>query len=266
MFKSYPFNPNCFKFDKVGINVSFSFKGFCQSHDTSIFKPIENYEIDFEDYNSQLLFAYRTLLNEKRKKEICLDWYKKQKNDSILSNIFHLELINKAIEQAELAIKDGDYYENIMTSNLNSDKKDFIFKVRYINKVDICLASYFPYETSRKIREHFIKTGKNLDLLTNIFISFFPIEGDGESVLIMGYLKSKEGICGSFVEDFFTVDEASLLSKISKLMMRQCEQWACSNKFYENHIKERETEIINILKETANSLDEDKEVCFNLFD
>ena len=54
---------------KVGIRQAISYPLFCSEHDSTLFKPIEEKFIDFNDYNSQLLFSYRSLCSEIRKKE-----------------------------------------------------------------------------------------------------------------------------------------------------------------------------------------------------
>lgn len=257
-------NPELFHFKRSGINKTFTFKGFCKDHDKSIFQPIEDYEIDFDNYKSQLLFAYRTILNEKRKKEFLIDWNNSQLHDSILSNVVDKKHILKLSEQNKLAINDLEYYENVILSNLESDSEDYVFNVRYLKELEVCLASYFTFETTRERQEHIKKTGNDFELLTDIFISLFPL--DGESVFIMGYLKSMHEKCGDFVTTFFEIEESNLLLKISNLMLRRCEQWACSEQFYEKHIKDREKEINEIFREAATSLDEDKEIEFNIFD
>lgn len=257
-------NPELFYFKRSGINNTYTFKGFCKDHDNSIFQPIEDYEIDFNNYRNQLLFAYRTILNEKRTKEVLIDWNNSQVNNPILSNLIDKTKISKLNNQYRIAINDIKYYENIILSNLKSIEEDFVFKVRYIKELDVCLASHFTFETTRERKEHIKKTGDDFKLLTNIFISLFPLID--ESVFIMGYLKSMHKKCGAFVESFFVIEESNLLLEISNLMLRRCEQWACSDQFYQKHIKERETEINKIFRESATSIDEDEKLDFNIFD
>lgn len=257
-------NEDLFYFKKVGINTAFTFKGFCSTHDNSIFKPIEGSEIDFEDYKSQLLFAYRTILNEKHKKKVLITWNNLQINDSEISQVVDKTLLKATNVQNEIAITDLKYYENIIVSNLQSKKEDFVFKVRYIKEFDICLASHFTFETTRERQAYIKKTGKDYELLTDIFVSLFPIEG--ETVFMMGYLKSMEDKCGEFVKNFFEIEEPDLLHEMNKLLLMRCEEWVCSEKFYNEHIEEREDKINAIFQDAATTLNEDKEVELNIFD
>jgi len=59
----------------VGIDTAFTFRGFCEDHDREVFAPVERHQYDLAADNSALLFCYRTLLNECRKKEKNLDWW-----------------------------------------------------------------------------------------------------------------------------------------------------------------------------------------------
>jgi len=253
-----------FYFKKSGIQITYTFKGFCQEHDSKVFKPIENDEIDFDNYNNQLLFAYRTILNEKRKKEVLIDWNNYQINDTELSRYLDIEIARGLNVQNKLAIKDLEYYEKIIINDLNSNNENFNFRIRSTKMLDICLASHFTYETTRQRQEKINKTGDDYDILTDIFISYFPLED--ENVLIMGYLKSMEDICGKYVNEFFEVNEDILLKKISSLLLTRCEEWACSELFYNEYIKSREKTIIEIFHKAVKSIDEDKEIDFNLFD
>jgi len=256
-------NPELFTFKRSGINITYTFKGFCKEHDNNIFRPIEENEIDFEDYKSQLLFAYRTILNEKWKKEILIDWNNFQMHDKDLKQGLDLELLRKYNEQSRVALNDLAYFENIILSNLESNSEDFIFKVRYIKELEVCLASHYTYETTRERQEYIKRTGKDYELLTDIFISLFPL--DGESVLIMGYLKSQQEKCADYVSNFFQIPESELLLEISHLMLGRCEEWACSEQFFLDHIKEREVQITDIIKLAILSVDEDKKSGFNIF-
>lgn len=52
------------QFKKVGINEAFTYYGFCNQHDTSIFKPIETDNVDWCKEQSQYLIGYRIACRE----------------------------------------------------------------------------------------------------------------------------------------------------------------------------------------------------------
>ena len=205
------------------------------------------------------------MLNEKRKKEILIDWNNLQMHDKDIGDLVDKDLLKQLNEQNRLAIRDLEHYERMIYDDLEGEKNEnFIFNVRYLSRLEICLASHFTYETTRERAEHIENTGDDLELLTDIFICLFPLEE--ESVLLMGYLNSTEDICGDYVSNFFDIEESELLYELSNLMLNRCEEWACSEMFYNKHIKDREDEIIQIFQEAATSYDEDKKIEFNLFD
>ena len=256
-------DPNLFYFKRSGLNKSFTFKGFCSKHDKIVFSAIEDFEIDFEDYNSQLLFTYRTVLNERYRKEVLLDWHKYQKESNILRDVIDIDKIDKIDEQQRIGIEDINFYIRKIESDLFSDTRSFDFQYRYTNPSEICLASHFSYETTREQQKQIEQTGQDFELLTAIYISFFPIED--ENVLIMGYLKEHKEKCGSFVNSFFECSEDELFKKLSDLMLCRCETWVCSEKFYFKLIKPREKRINEIFKESVISIDENRTLDFNLF-
>lgn len=257
-------NPKLFFFKKSGLHVSYTFKGFCSEHDKSIFKPIEDFEFDFEDYKNQLLFAYRTVVNERRKKEVSIDCKHAQLRDSLIESIIDKSITRELIAQERLSLRDLHYYEDLIISDLYKGTTSFTFKTRYVKSVDICLASHFTFETTRHRKEVIETTGKDVELLTDIFISFFPIE-DG-NVLILGYEKRMESTCGEFVNNFINSEENILLKQLSNLLIGRCEEWACSESFYKKYIQPREEKLIDLFLERAGSIDEDNDIAFNLFE
>lgn len=62
-------NQPMLEFKLIGINSAISLPLFCNYHDSSLFKNIESRTISFYLYENQLLFSYRTLCAELRKKE-----------------------------------------------------------------------------------------------------------------------------------------------------------------------------------------------------
>lgn len=54
---------------EIGINNAMSYPLFCNSHDTNVFAPIETEEHNLNSYRSHLLFSYRSLCAEIRKKK-----------------------------------------------------------------------------------------------------------------------------------------------------------------------------------------------------
>jgi hypothetical protein len=250
-------------FKKIGINDIFTFRGFCKSHDESIFFPIEKKEsVDFDDYTNQLLFAYRTMMSEKRKKEVMIEFHNLQiKSEPLLQ---YSSELHYSIEGHNQGILDCEFYEKLFLQDIEHKSCNFTFHVAYTSFQEVCISSIFSYETTQEIENYFSKNKKNKDRLAEIFISYFPIKNDC-NVLMMGYLNEYKPLCGSWVNDIYSSNESVLLKRISDIMLRLSEQWVCSEFFYENNIKNREKQILNIINETGRLLDERTPVDFNVF-
>lgn len=258
------FNPDLLLFKSRGINTAFTFKGLCAEHDNKIFSSIEDNEIDFDDYKTQLLFAYRTLLNEKFKKEVILDWHKYQKESNILQNVIDFEQYELMDHQQQLGIEDANYYLDLMESDLNNNKMNFIFYVRYTRPCQLCLASSFTFETTRERFLLLNSTGQDINIPTNIFVCYFPIEE--ENVMMIGTLKEVSNKAIEFIESFYNCEESEFFKKLSDIILNRCEMWSCSNEFYKKYILPRQRKIKDIFHQVVLSPNEDRVLDFNLFE
>jgi hypothetical protein len=78
------------KLRKVGINEGYIFPGYCKKCDYQVFKEIETHPIKF-NRKAKALFAYRSVCNELRRKEVILEVMKVSKD--IIQNEFPQRLI-----------------------------------------------------------------------------------------------------------------------------------------------------------------------------
>jgi len=263
------YKPGTFVFKPISIGQVFTFPGFCNAHDTSIFKEIEQDKIDHTIYRTQLLLSYRAIVNEKHKKVVNVEV-----NDRILSS-FRLKLflsdgylnnLRESKKHESLAIQEFNYYERIFIDNIkNPDLRDFEFFTFELPKVAICASGVFTYETTNEITQ-LISSGKQTeaDPLTHIYFNLLPI---GEkSVVILGCLKDRKEKCWDYITSFNTGDNKSSLKKISDLLLCQLENWLSSVDFYKQHLKPMESEITKITHESIKNTDERRSLRFNLFD
>ncbi|MEY2828356.1 MAG: hypothetical protein RIQ33_214 [Bacteroidota bacterium] len=257
---------NEFYFDKIGIRDAFTFKGFCNTHDNSIFKSIETQPIHFNNYKSQLLFSYRVLMNEKRKKEIIIDQYSRILNSFKLRLFLdekYLNQLDKFQKQNELGLNDIGTYESIFLSNLaDENKQDFQFITREISKIDLCISSVFTHETIKE-RIPLLKINPNYQS-SDIYIHLFPLATT--SIIIIGCLKERVYNCWSYIKEFETADNNKCLKKISDLIvLGRIENWICSKQFYLNNVKSRETQLFDTIRYSFSKTIDWIDAPFNLF-
>lgn len=262
------YKKDLFFFKRIGINDAFSFPGFCSNHDNKLFKEIEKETIDYSDYRTQLLFSYRAVMNEKRKKEIIID-----SNNRILnSNTLKLYLNDSSFQDLEQSnhgqksgIKDELYYEKFFLSNINdSTRQDFMFLTFELPRTEVCSSAVFTYETTDEINHMMRYESYKVDKpLTEIYFNLLP--ATDKSIVIIGCLKERADICWKYIERIKSDSSNVSLKMISDILLCQVENWLCSNRLYQTRLKAKEKEIIDITHETVRHGNERRELEFNLF-
>jgi hypothetical protein len=259
-----PFLPQQFYFEKIGINKAFTFPGFCDYHDTSVFREIETNEIDFTDYRTNLLFTYRILADELRKKEMLIDWYTSNLNDLKLKlylNRNYFAKLKKSILGYNQSIKDGAFFLNNFYSDMNTSTQNFSFITVELPYIEICASGVFTYETTAEINE--IPAWLWDKPLTDIYFNLLPFEN--YSIAIFGCLTEMKEKCWEYVSSFNNADKKIVLKQISDLLLTRVENWLCSQSVFQQ-LKKCEAEITLITHESIESNDERRTLSFNLFD
>jgi hypothetical protein len=252
------------KFKRTGINDVFTFKGFCRTHDDKLFKEIEKTDFDLSNYYHQLLFAYRTSVNETRKKEFVIDGYNSIEKDP--NSIVPKWYIDETILGQVMGIKDGEYTRNLLYKNINSPSdQDFIFYNFELPYLEICICGVFTFETSSEIKKMEIDLDpKFLEPLTDVFITFLPHKN--KSILSIGFQKDYNKTCDQFYSQLFRDgNEATIIQHISDLMLLQIENWIVSETFYHQKIKAKEVAIKSIISWAQQNWNERVSLDFNLF-
>ncbi|AZB10944.1 hypothetical protein EG344_19950 [Chryseobacterium sp. G0162] len=248
-------------FQKKGINKVYTFLGFCNNHDTSVFQKIESKnKIDFSDYESSLLFALRTACNEYRIKEIVI---KHQKCILAHPDTISSRRVKIFIEQNEIGLQDLTFFIDAMWNDLNNNTESFEFSFREFEWFELCLNSIYTYDTSQEIENHIRKHGVDMPRTSQIFISLFPY--DNKSILLMGYHKDDTSKVKSFVNLFFKENEKRLKRRLSSLITFNCETWVCSERLYQSKFQGLDSEFFKTMLFSAQNGNERKTFDVNLF-
>jgi hypothetical protein len=221
-----------FRFKRTGINQAFSFNCFCNSHDNELFKRIEDSEIDFTDYKSCLLFTIRTILNEKFRKMVNLEMYQciYERDSENVNDGFY----ESYVENETLGLKDISFVEEKIWDDFLKGTESFYFDFREMSPLDICLSSFFNYDSSQEMQGHINKYGKPMERVSDIFINFFPYKG--KSILLMGYHTDDEKKVKGYFNMYFKQKEKKVQRLITNLMLFNCETWAASDALYKKKI------------------------------
>lgn len=245
------------KIKKVGLQQAISFPLFCNKHDTELFAPIEGDLIDFEDYRSQLLFSYRGLCSEIRKKEF----------NQIRNVAFYEGVIKDAVTAGtDCGLNDLRYYKNLFEQELNFATQKFKFFHFSYPLIKVCasgMVSYEPVDYGNELSEEKALTKKVWD---GFFINIIPQVNALE--IIIGYHENHANAAlRKYVESWQNLSLEELQVKLTDLFAAKLEMWCISPSIYENINDEKKQKFLEIIEDIQLdwSYDIRNEVTFNLF-
>ncbi len=249
-------------FQRRGINRIYTFTGFCNNHDTSLFSKIETEgAIDFDDYESCLLFALRTAYNEIWTKEVVIKLQECIIKDSGVE--IDIAMLQESIRQNKLGLADMEFYTSSMWNDLDNCTQSFVFEYREMEQQEICLNSIYTYDTSKEIMDYQHKYGKDMERTSEIFVSYFPYAN--KSILLMGYHKDDSIKVKSFVNLFFKENIKKTYRRLSSLIAFNCETWVCSNTFYKEKLEGLDSEFFKSTQFSGRNGNERKTFGVNFF-
>ncbi len=174
-------NDSPYVFKLLGIRQALSYKVFCNEHDTEIFEPIEKTEKDLESYEAFLLFSYRAVCAEIRKKLMNIEQHNRIVNANTLDGKIDKEAIQLVINGNELGIKDLNVLKKELEKEIESKKDKYSFYTYKYPKIDIYASAVFSATDLNSPEED-----GALDL-KNIYIHILPLEE--EIIISIGYHK-----------------------------------------------------------------------------
>ncbi|MBQ7554175.1 MAG: hypothetical protein IJT46_07485 [Bacteroidaceae bacterium] len=214
---------------RVVVGHALSFPLFCSEHDSSLFKPIEGKCIDFDDYHSQLLFSYRSLCSEIRKKEFNIDRYNGVLPDS--DDKFDLLLGEK------LGLCDLMYYQRVFETEFAKRQNKFTF---------FHLSYPFIPVFASGLSTYYLQNGTFVDctdgvpydqIIDSFFINIIPQNSSLE--IIIGYCNDHANdSLKMYVHSWENLNVNQLFNKIADLFSFSLESWGMSPSFYEQLITE----------------------------
>lgn len=253
-FEKDVFEVNKFAFKRTGLKKAFSFNGFCNTHDTELFKEIESGVIDFTSYRTNLLFTLRTVYDEIYKKMVYANT-----RDCLLKNdttLFDKDKLQEESENAKLAIDDLNILSSKILYDLDNNSQQFVFQTRTIPYIGLCLSSFFTYDTSEEIEQIEKEKGSKLERYTELFMTIFPYNDD--SKLIIAYEKIDEEKVKDYVDEFFQSNDPGLCyKKITNLTIFNCQNKVFSEDFFNEKIRGIEYKYIEA---TQFMLDEENKI------
>ena len=207
---------------KVGINQAISFPLFCSKHDSSLFKSIEGKHIDFDRYQSQLLFSYRSLCSEIRKKEFNIELFSALPEGK---DKFDLLVFTR------LGLEDLKHYKELFEDEIDMPQNNFTFLHLSYPFIPVYASGT---STSFSLDGTFVDFTEGIgvnQIIDSIFINIIPQKESLE--IIVGYNNSHTNSkIKNYVNSWKNLSKQQLFYKIIDLFNNSLESWGMSPSFY----------------------------------
>ena len=253
-------------FNKKGINQAISDHLFCNTHDTQIFKDIESASIDLFKYKTQLLFSYRSLCGELRKKMKNVDFFERLINVKAvpIENFYDLESLKKEIIGNKIGVEHMTIYKTNMELEIFSNSiPKFKFYTYQFPEMKICVSAIFS-----PIHMTDIILSKQLypeNPLKNVFINVIPHES--KLTIIIGYhVDFADDWIRNYVALWGEIEGVELQKQLTNLLTTKVETWSISPSLFEKITESSKQKLKKYWQENANNLLADQIVNFNLFE
>lgn len=245
-----------FEFKKKGIKHALSYPLFCSKHDSEIFTPIESKNTDFYSYETFLLFSYRTLCSEIRKKQITVKTYERMLGASGLIGFLKKDEYEASIKGNQQGIEDLIKMKNELLKEISNLEGNFEYYTYSYPKIDIYASAIFSGNDIHKDKE---------DSHMDIFIHILPLES--ELLISIGYNKLYfNNEMKEFCESWADLKNNQLKEKLSTLFYKNVENWGLSEELYNSLKRENINIYLKKVIEEASNFGVSEENDFNLFE
>jgi len=247
------------KFSLVGVNHALSHKVFCNDHDTDIFKPIEDEKKDFEAYISFLLFSYRAVCAEIRKKLISIEQHTRLINSKILGGHIDKEQLQLIISGNQLGIHDLETMKGMFEIEIQEEEGVYTHYAYKYDRLEIYASAAFS-ATGIELP----KQDGDLDL-ENIFIHILPLTK--ETIILIGYHNdhaNDEMI--RYCESWNDLNPEQLEEKLTGLFATNIENWGISPTLYKTLKESNKKKYITELSANSSYFGVSNTASFNLFE
>lgn len=246
---------------EIGKKKASTFNGFCDFHDTEIFKPIEiqNYEIGNKE--QEYLFAYRALAKEFYAKKTGLNIFNKILNMSkdeltelqeycgLPKNDINKEILEAPLEGTKDSTEELESLRIRMNKNLDNEKyyKIMTNVITFPKEYNIAVSSSFFI--SHDLEGNMINDLIRFKNVKPLFLTIFP--QDGNTYILFSYLKNDK--------NYFDFIEKQIMNKnlekkkiiISNILAINAENIFLSPDQWDKRGNENKKRFISLFKDTV---------------
>lgn len=249
-----------FKFIKIGIKSAISWPLFCNRHDTELFKDIEGQQkLDCTNYRTQLLFSYRAVCAEIRKKQMGIR--KLEMLEKCLSIPIQTPYFQYLIKGLEMGIEDFKIYKSKLEQEFKEPSKQFVFHHYSYPKLNIYASAVFGYIKY----DNYAQKVYDKKPWENVFFHIIPQPLSTE--IIIGY-------CNEFtntdiidmINEWKQLDPDSLGKKITELLMFHMQDWGLSPSLYKAIPESKKQQYLKVFEKNIQSHESSLRSDLNLFE
>lgn len=232
---STPYQPE--KFALTGINETdmFTFRGFCNFHDTETFRDIENGLSNFSEYRHQLLFYYRAVSNQLFDSEYTHEYLERVIEDARFTKerkSFYLEDRTHNM----ISLKDLQYFKHRIEDELFNVSPDplFVFHQFQLHRIDVVASVVIGGSWNPDLNYDRIA---NLDPFhknynpASIPVFFNLIPHKNSTVMLLGHLANANLVELVPLENIPKLNQTNLLRWVSRILTKT-NIWGMSIHFY----------------------------------
>jgi hypothetical protein len=248
--------PGNYYFERIHKRHAFTFQGFCNEHDTSLFRALETPGADITAGDAPMRLSYRGFLNEIQKMENHVSSYRRIFGDSDLLDgmarhepqqlawfreidrkfrlmITLFQRVKRAFEQEIRLPLVGTFAPAL------HEAAEFRFRCFSMKRVPICASSCFgmvAVADAEVIRQIDAGVDSGYDPET-YFVTIAPSPA-GRTTVVLGSRLNHEPAYGPMD------NEAQKRELVSELIIRWFETWAVAPSWYDSYIKPHETRVL----------------------
>jgi len=245
------------EFKKVGIGSALSLSLFCNDCDSQIFKRIETGQLDLFDYQSLLLFCYRIVCAEQRKKEQAVEVQQRILKAVSLKGKFGPEYLS-LLKGNELGIKDLEKFKSIIEAEIMIPRQIFQFETYTYPLLKVYGSAVFSTYDVGDVEE---VERTNFD---DVFIHVIP--SDKHLHIICGYLKQ---FCTKWIADYVEswrgLTDEQLTKGLTNLFSSRIENWGMAPSIHQNISRRTINKMIDFWGKNVMNMSKNLQADFNLF-
>jgi len=217
---------------RVSKNKATTFTGFCNFHDTNVFKPIEIEEYNSDSDKQNFLYAYRVFAYEYYKKLVSLRSF--QDTISKKPSLLRVQQFVAYYRNNQLLEKDITTLESIMNDALlNNDYSiieshviEFDYQIQFASSFGF--APEFDFEGNNMLINHLIDMDERR--LPMVFMTIFPIVD--KSYIITSWLKCDRDKLTRFIDSLINMSLLEVKLTFNNLIPEYSENIVISERLW----------------------------------